>query len=216
MVRIELNHWFANKDGLSISLLRFYADIEIQSEDNNINYLLTIYDSDRKTLSLSFSSLEDAISFTEDTVLKATELSVIAEEYHNRMQHEQLRIPGVNVTKDGKVTLTEAEVCEAIVQYYGHNRKDSLSAHKEMSLSGDNIDLRFYLVENDRNILLTEGDLRNVFQHYLNPCDLELDDFKYIGHIRRVGYFVDEDTPVFQGIQLQTHSKKKEYKKDNR
>ena len=207
MGRIQLNHWFTEKDGLSISLLRFFARINIQYENNRIVYVLNVHDSEKNELSLHFSSLENAISFAEETVLKADYLYEIADQYQLLMNQGQIRIPGTNRLDDGKIHLTESEIYDAIIAYYGQKGKENIRATKEISLSGNHINLCFYVEEENLKIMLTEEDLSQVFQHYLNPCDLELIHFKYMGYIRRAGYYVDRDTPVFEGIQLQTKKK---------
>ena len=75
----------------------------------------------------------------------------------------------------------------------------------------------FYLIEHldydgikrDNMIMLTESDLKAALNHYINFYNYELIDFKYIGGIHRVGYFFDEDTPHYDGIQLEVKTKEK-------
>ena len=49
----------------------------------------------------------------------------------------------------------------------------------------------------------TSKFFRKIFiNYYLEKNNCELDTFKYVGGIRRVGYFIDEDTAHFEGIEL--------------
>ena len=64
-MRINLDHWFANDNSVSISLMNFYCAIKIVHNGDFIYYPVTIYDSNRKTLRFNFYTLEDAIMFVE-------------------------------------------------------------------------------------------------------------------------------------------------------
>lgn len=64
-MRINLDHWFANDNSMSISLMNFYCAIEIAHNGEFIYYPVTIYDSDRRTLRFNFYTLEDAVMFVE-------------------------------------------------------------------------------------------------------------------------------------------------------
>ena len=64
--RLELNHWFINGNTLDISLSRFC----IRINKKNCNYNLDVYQDSNVVLSLSFDTLEEAISFTEEVIAK--------------------------------------------------------------------------------------------------------------------------------------------------
>ena len=64
MEKIKLNHWYVRNNELSISLMDFYARIQILSNDNMIvNNLvnLVIYSKDLDEYHFKFETLEDAI-----------------------------------------------------------------------------------------------------------------------------------------------------------
>ena len=69
MEKIRKNHWYVNKNRLSISLIRFHAEINVVYKDDNICAILIVTRDDRKTLSLNFDSIEDAILFTENELV---------------------------------------------------------------------------------------------------------------------------------------------------
>ena len=81
---IKLNHWFINNNELSISLLRFYVRINIMSNDNNIYFKLTVINSLMKKNTLYFDSLEEAISFTENTISNSIDFESINNVYSQK------------------------------------------------------------------------------------------------------------------------------------
>ena len=116
-----------------------------------------------------------------------------------------------------KIFLKENEIYDAIINYCSQGNNNELSAEKELRILDDEIFLDFYLIEKiqkDKIVMthkycITESDLRDVFNHYLEPQGLELNGFKYSGGIRRVGYYIDEDTPIFEGVELSVREKSK-------
>ena len=60
--------------------------------------------------------------------------------------------------------------------------------------------------------MLTEDDLRRVLSHYADSFNYDLEDYKYIGGIHRVGYYFSEDTPHYDGIKLFVKEKNNEFK----
>ena len=57
---------------------------------------------------------------------------------------------------------------------------------------------------------LTEGDLRKAFDFYVEDLDYEVIDFKYLDGIHKVGNHFDQDTPHYEGVQLEVIKKEKE------
>lgn len=68
---IKRNNWFINDNELVISLMRFYVSISI-IYDNNLVFNVRVVNSDTeiKEMKFAFSTLEDAIVFTEEVVSK--------------------------------------------------------------------------------------------------------------------------------------------------
>ncbi len=208
MQRIELNHWYVSGNTLYISLMRSIARIFINDDECQ----LEVIDGDRNNIILNFDNIEEAIVFTEKVVNTSNSISDIRTSYKDLYgRGEQLPELKVDLQDESKVIITEADIYKLIINYYGENRKDKIDAKKEIGISNNQIDLHFFLVEHigekDINTMLTEGDLSNVFRDYLEFYGRDLIDFKYIGNIRRVGYFTDEERPVFQGIELNTRQK---------
>jgi hypothetical protein len=120
------------------------------------------------------------------------------------------------------IFLKEDEIKEAILKFYSQNQDDNIesSVDRELFMEDGELVCNFYLKdhykkENRTNyLLLSYTDLIEVFDYYLKDSGYELEGFQYVGGIRHVGYFVDEDTPFFTGIYLQVKEKslKKKHK----
>lgn len=213
MSRIELNHWYMKENELLISLMRFYVKIKILKNDKTIYYQLLVKESEGKDLTFNFYTIEDAISFTEQTINKCQNTDEVFEKYtfmfENKMFH--CLYPKKTTDKTSRIELTPEKVIQAIVEYFGEGKNYRVSAKEEISLCQDQIIIKFYLIEHlkldgikkDMEMLLTEEDLRTALNHYISFYDYDLLDFKYIGGIHKVGYYFDEDTPHYDGIQLE-------------
>ena len=211
---IELNHWSVKDNELSISLMLFYIKITILKNDQTIYYQLFVKGHDEKELTFNFYTIEDAISFTEQVINKSKNSNEVLEKYTLMFENNMIYSP---FPKTKKIELTPDEVDGAIVRYFGEGKNYRVSSERELSLYNDQIDLRFYLIEHldydgikrDNKIMLTESDLKTVLNHYVNFYNYELIDFKYIVGIHRVGYYFDEDTPHYDGIQLEVKPREK-------
>lgn len=217
MKNIELNHWYIKDNELSISLMRHHVSIRILRNDKNIFYQLVVIDSNRESLLFNFYTLEDAVRFTEDNISKCMDNKEILKQYKELFYNEQFaNIDGLRVEKD-KIELSKDEVLDLITSYYGEDKEYEVYTIIDLSINNNEPNIDFYLVEDcdgiTNEVKLTDGDLENVFKDYLSNTTYEFIDFKYKGGIRRVGYFVDEDTPYFEGIELRVKPKEKVLKK---
>lgn len=225
MEKISLDHWFVIDNKLSIPTMNHHVDITVCKNDKDIFYRLKVVDGERKELVFNFYTLEDAIAFTEKTVAKSRKNDEILDKYVEQFENDKFKSP-ISRFKDNKKDLSVDEVHETITNYYGEGKLYQVESTHELSLYNNHLDIHFYLletfdidgVEHTTKTMLTEGDLRNVFQDYAEKADYDLVDFKYIGGIRKVGYFVDEDTPHFDGIELNVKPREKhaKYKKEKR
>lgn len=58
---------------------------------------------------------------------------------------------------------------------------------------------------------IKEDDVKEALKEFLFNKGLEFDSYSYLGYIRNVGYFCDEDEAIFEGIRV--YYKEKELKK---
>ena len=91
MIRLELNHWFINNNSISISLMRYFVEINIDYNDVNLFYRLIIRDSNKNELVFNFYSLEDAIWFTENVINKCESFKEIINEYENEFNNNRFK-----------------------------------------------------------------------------------------------------------------------------
>jgi len=223
MEKISLNHWFVKENNLSVSTMNHHTTITICKNNKEIFFRVRILDSEREELVFNFYSLEEAIAFTEKTVAKCRNNDEIIEKYYEQYQKGRLKQKDLKV-KDNKITLTEEEVDAEIANYFGEGKSYDVSAIHELSINNHTVDIHFYLVESfdldgshrEFKTMLTEGDLKNVFESYVEQGNYDLEDFKYIGGVHKVGYFFEEDTPHYEGIELKVKPKEKVYKREKR
>ena len=229
MEQMELKPYVKDNQ-LSLSLLRFHVKINILSNSRCIYHQLTITDSERNTLTFNFYTLEDAIGFIQNIVNKSKDFNEIIHKYEEEYEHNNFKGPKVEPREDqekGIVTLSPEEVDEAIIGYFGEGKEYRVSVKEELSVDfKGNPKIIFYLIEHleyngikkDYSTILTESDLKKAFEYYLKDLDYDIINFKYIGGVHRTGYYVDEDKPHYEGIEIHIQRKEKPYrlKKENK
>ena len=80
MPKLEKNHWFVQKNELSIHLMNYYAFIGYK----NGKYKLEVIGSSDNWLIMNFDTLEDAMMFTENTVSNCFEDEEITQAYEDK------------------------------------------------------------------------------------------------------------------------------------
>jgi hypothetical protein len=91
MKTIKLNHWLVNNNSMAISLMNFYVNIDIISDEKNIYFAMRIYAADKNQVMFVFRSLEESISFVETYVSKCMKLSEITEVYDELYKQKSLK-----------------------------------------------------------------------------------------------------------------------------
>ncbi len=81
MRRIGLNNYYVVGSEIRISLPNCYVSIKPLFNDSMVYYHLYIINNQRQELVLTFDNLEDAISFTEDTIDNCDSFIEIIEGY---------------------------------------------------------------------------------------------------------------------------------------
>lgn len=79
-MRMNLNHWFIKNNELSISLMQFYVSILIYKKDN-ICFILKVNNGNMEDIYLYFDTLEDAVSFTENSIVNSNSFDDILNTY---------------------------------------------------------------------------------------------------------------------------------------
>ena len=205
MKKINLDQWYVKGDDLRITLPNFR--VKIIQTTNNICYL-KIKDKDNNETILYSKSLEDAIYITENIINESIDTKEIEKKYKEYTKKEKT----INV-----VELTPLEVKEAIINHYskGHNYK--VSVQEELYIRTERLRINFYITKHidyygtkkEITTRLTKEDLNTCLNEYMDTYNYEVTDFKPIGGIDREGYFIDENTPHYDGIQLHVKKKKK-------
>ena len=89
MKSIDLNHWYIKDNEMSISLMNFYVSIQSFIDEKSSFYLLRVCNSDRGILNFSFPTLEEAVSFTEDTVASSFTLEDVTIAYMEKEEEKK-------------------------------------------------------------------------------------------------------------------------------
>lgn len=63
------------------------------------------------------------------------------------------------------------------------------------------------------SVPVSEEEINEALRTYAKNLGYELDSFKYVGGVRRMGQLVSEDTPIFAGVILKFKNKVKTRKK---
>jgi hypothetical protein len=229
---IKGNNWYYKGNELSRSLRRFYNKIELK-QNGRVNYFeLQVINGELDTLVFNFYNLGDAISFVENVIDKCQTFEEIISKYQELCANNQLENPQLEINqelKDTKMTLTEEQVAEAIARCFGEGKNYNVSVSKELGTDfNGNPTIRYYLIEHldyeeikrDNRILLTNADIKRAIEYYLNDLNYDVIGFKYIGGVHRIGYFFDEETPYYEGVEVELREKEKPYrlikKRDNK
>lgn len=83
MEKLDKDNWFVDGNELEISLVNFHARIEMNFEEEDVNFLVIITDKDMNMGFFRFDNLEDAIVFV-DSIYYMFDYKEVVDEYNNR------------------------------------------------------------------------------------------------------------------------------------
>lgn len=222
MKNIELNHWGVENNKASISLPHLHAKFSILKNDEYVYFQLIVKDSNMKTLTFNFYTLEDVISFTENIVSKCWTNEEVVARYQQMYDDGEFRLPGgMKPPKKEKITLTSNDVDEALIGYFGDGKNYRVSVREEVSEDFQREPkVLFYLTEHldydgikrDVEYLLTDSDLKTALANYVGFYGYELIDFKCLWGTFN-GKYYKEDIPYYEGVELKVTTKEKSYQK---
>ena len=215
---ITLDHFGVDGNKASISLPHLHAQFNVLKTDEYIYYQLIVNDSNMKEITMKFYTLEDVIGFIQNVVSNSWTNEEVLNKYNEMKEEGKLRLPGgLQPPQKGKIKVSPDEIEYAIIDYFGSGKDYKVSVREDLYVDEErNPQIKFYLVEHyediNKNIeyLLTETDLKRALANYISDNGYQLNDFKYIGGVRKFGYFVDKDMAYFEGIELSVSEKVKE------
>lgn len=218
---ITLDHWTVDGNKASIALPHLYAQFNILKNEEYIYYQLVLNDSDMKQITMNFYTLEDVTGFIQNVVSNCKTNEKVLEKYNEMKEEGKFRLPGgLQPPQKGKMKVSPDEIEYAIIDYFGSGKDYKVSVREDLYVDEKRTpQIKFYLVEHYEDLnkkieyLLTETDLKRALANYISAQGYELINFKYIGGVRRVGYFVDEDTAYFEGIELSVSEKENKHVK---
>ena len=73
------------------------------------------------------------------------------------------------------------------------------------------LEIFFYdkVLDNKVKKVLSDNDIETALREYAYRLDLDLVKFQYMGYVRHVGYFTEEESAIFNGVKLYLNKKSK-------
>lgn len=121
------------------------------------------------------------------------------------------------ITKD----INPEQLLNILNEYYSiKERRDIIFNYDLKVIYNDTnlgINIQFYtemFIKGDKvKVPLKDEDIFEPLNNIANNNHLDLIELNYLGHVRKVGYYTDEDTPIFEGVRLIMKKKNKIKKK---
>ena len=115
------------------------------------------------------------------------------------------------------IILTKEEFLNTLSIYYSIKERRDLIVKDNLKIKYikgmEEIDIKLYIdmyIKGDKiTIFLNKKDIMEALVAYINNLGYELIDFKYMGGVRHTGYYVEENTPIFEGVNIQVKEKDK-------
>ena len=214
MKRIDMNHWFLEENKLNISLSKLFASIETSLSDGEISWYLTVTNNRCEEIAFKFDTLEDVVSFVEDEISRCYSVYEVINMYKEvTRKYEKREI----IPKKNKVFLSPEDVDMAILRYCLPSSNFSISIFNKLTINNNQPEISYYVTESmnvdgvmkRKEKCLTHDELTEIFSDFVGDLNYDLVNFKYCGGIHRVGYYIDEPTPYFEGIELNVKEKNK-------
>lgn len=121
-----------------------------------------------------------------------------------------------------KFEISKEIFMDVVKEYYSKNSNTKVNVGYDLSIKNESYgfgvyetteshpSIEFYITEEiERNDIkgsiksyLTENEIRDVLMDYASNMGYDFISFKYVGGIRNCGFYLDEDTPYFEGIQM--------------
>lgn len=92
MERIKLDHWYITGNELGISLMNFFARINMVERVDGLKFRLGVYYDSKEVQVYYFDDLENAIGFTENTISKCFYPEEIIDAYNKKYGEKTLKL----------------------------------------------------------------------------------------------------------------------------
>lgn len=110
--------------------------------------------------------------------------------------------------------LSKEEFLGVVSKYYSEKEEKDIDLQVELSITYGLIsmapDLKlYYQNQNNFRVYVLEDDIAEALHKYAEDNNTTLDSYKYMGGVRKMGMFTDEDTPFFNGVRLYVKDREK-------
>ena len=208
MKNFKLDKWKIEENELFIGLPNnIFANIEMDIKDNKLISYLKVVDENFEEGFFKFDTLEEAVSFVEDFVCECKNSYEVIE------KHKELTFGEENDEVLKKIFLYPEDIDREIINYYAGDSDFGVSVRDEINFNEGVAEIKYYLInhmscDSAREVLLTNGDLQNVFKSFANELDYDLEDFMYCRNGDNIVYCHD-GVENFDGVILFVKEKEK-------
>ena len=98
MVNISLDHWYVTDNKMSISLMTCFVMIDLVPNQETKKYELIVFLEGKENMRFYFDTIENAISFTENTLSKRVDFDALrnTQSSDNRRKFEKVKTNKIN------------------------------------------------------------------------------------------------------------------------
>ena len=115
------------------------------------------------------------------------------------------------------IKFSKEELLKLLSEYYSNMFGKKICVKDDIAIKYidgiAHINLKLFYEEDTQNMkiikIINENDICNFLEHYADKHNLIFIYFKYLGTIRHTGYYVEEDSPIFEGICANFEERKK-------
>ena len=95
---LNKNNWYVKENELSISLMNFHARIHVHKKDDIVVFQVMITSQNMDNLILTFSSLEEAVTFIQSVVSPCFTMEELLDKCKEIYQDKKLKVKKHKVT----------------------------------------------------------------------------------------------------------------------
>jgi len=103
--------------------------------------------------------------------------------------------------------LNKEELLNYLSEYYSMLYRKEITVQEEHYVEDEykvGLKIFFYdkVLDNKVKKVLSDNEIETALHEYAYKLDLDLVKFQYLGYVRHVGYYTEEESAIFQGVKL--------------
>lgn len=208
-MQVSEERLFFKDNEISFGSGNLYTDVRLIKASTPY-FCLRVVNRDMEEKEFGFYTLEEAVYF-KNKIKKLNTLSEVEDLYNKLLliESEKEYTPSLRI-RDNRISLSVDDVNFAIEQYYSKGREYKVKSNQELTFKNGKLTINFYItkfIDDDGKIKevkeeLKLDDLKRVFADLIKHENYEIENFLFIGGVHNPGYYFDDYTPHFDGIEL--------------